>query len=93
MTEMSRMTPENVKLFDLISGIARRTDAEERTQEEWILAEGKAIVQAQRDGQSARERYGADLEQDIHARLNAGVGAPSSSSASVGRNASKNERR
>lgn len=89
MTEMSRMTPENVKLFDQISGIARRTDADERTQEEWILAEGKAIVQAQRDGQSARERYGADLEQDIHARLNAGAGAPSSSSASVSRNSSK----
>ncbi|WP_153976894.1 DUF1129 family protein [Paenibacillus xylanilyticus] len=89
MTEMSKMTPENVKLFDQISGIARRTDADERTQEEWILAEGKAIVQAQRDGQPARERYGADLEQDIHARLNAGAGAPSSSSVSVGRNSSK----
>ncbi|MEK4433771.1 MULTISPECIES: hypothetical protein [Paenibacillus] len=83
MTEMSRMTPENVKLFDQISGIARRTDADERTQEEWILAEGKAIVQAQRDGQSARERYGADLEQDIHARLDANAGAP------VGRDSSK----
>ncbi|MGG4129816.1 DUF1129 family protein [Paenibacillus illinoisensis] len=89
MTEMSRMTPENVKLFDQISGIARRTDADERTQEEWILSEGKAIVQAQRDGQSARELYGADLEQDIHARLDAGAGASSSSSISVGRNSSK----
>jgi hypothetical protein len=87
MTEMSRMTPENVKLFDQISGIARRTDADERTQEEWILAEGKAIVQAQRDGQSARERYGADLEQDIHARLDANAGAPRS--VSVGRDSSK----
>ncbi len=85
------MTPENVKLFDQISGIARRTDADERTQEEWILSEGKAIVQAQRDGQSARELYGADLEQDIHARLDAGAGAgaSSSSSVSVGRNSSK----
>ncbi|MEO2205576.1 DUF1129 family protein [Paenibacillus pabuli] len=90
MTEMSRMTPENVKLFDQISGIARRTNADERTQEEWILSEGKAIVQAQRDGQSARELYGADLEQDIHARLsaNAGTGNSSSSTAFVGKNPS-----
>ncbi|MFC9712482.1 hypothetical protein ACFTRD_30625 [Paenibacillus sp. NPDC056933] len=69
MTEMSKMTPENVKLFDQISTIARHAPADERTQEEWILYAGKAIVQAQRDGQPARELYGPDLERDIRSQL------------------------
>lgn len=69
ITEMSRMTPEHVKLYDEISTIARHTPADERTQEEWILSAGKAIVQAQRDNKPARELYGPDLEQDIHAQL------------------------
>ncbi|MGC5776342.1 hypothetical protein [Paenibacillus pabuli] len=69
MTEMSKMTPEHVKLFDQISTIARHTPADERTQEEWILYAGKAIVQAQRDGRPARELYGPDLEQDIRSQL------------------------
>ncbi|NUU74077.1 DUF1129 family protein [Paenibacillus xylanilyticus] len=85
MTEMSRMTPENVKLFDQISGIARRTNADERTQEEWILSAGKAIVQAQRDGKSARELYGADLEQDIHSRLESGTESAGPSTLPVGK--------
>lgn len=69
ITEMSRMTPEHVKLYDEISTIARHAPADERTQEEWILSAGKAIVQAQRDNKPARELYGPDLEQDIHAQL------------------------
>lgn len=62
------MTPEHVKLYDEISTIARHAPADERTQEEWILSAGKAIVQAQRDNKPARELYGPDLEQDIHAQ-------------------------
>lgn len=69
MTEMSKMTPEHVKLFDQISTIARQAPADERTQEEWILFAGRAIVQAQRDGKPARELYGPDLEQDIYSQL------------------------
>ncbi|OPH00296.1 hypothetical protein B2I21_00785 [Chryseobacterium mucoviscidosis] len=69
MTEMSKMTPEHVKLFDQISTIARQAPADERTQEEWILSAGRAIVQAQRDGKPARELYGPDLEQDIYSQL------------------------
>jgi len=69
ITEMSKMTPEHVKLFDQISTIARQSPADERTQEEWILSAGRAIVQAQRDGQPARELYGPDLEQDIYSQL------------------------
>jgi hypothetical protein len=69
ITEMSRMTPENVKLYDQISMIARHAPADERVQEEWILSAGRAIVQAQKDNKSARELYGADLEQDIHTQL------------------------
>ncbi|WP_440116267.1 hypothetical protein [Paenibacillus sp. QZ-Y1] len=69
MTEMSRMTPENVKLFDQLSTIARHTSADERTQEEWILSTGRAIVQAQREDKPARELFGPDLEQHIHLQL------------------------
>ncbi|HBU80954.1 MAG TPA: hypothetical protein DEF35_04835 [Paenibacillus sp.] len=69
MTEMSKMTPEHVKLFDQISTIARQAPADERTQEEWILSAGRAIVQAQRDGKPARELYGPDLQQDIYSQL------------------------
>ncbi|WP_053781181.1 DUF1129 family protein [Paenibacillus xylanivorans] len=69
MTEMSKMTPEHVKLFDQISTIARQAPADERTQEEWILSAGRAIVQAQRDGKPARELYGPDMQQDIYSQL------------------------
>lgn len=69
ITEMSRMTPDNVKLYNQISTIARQAPADEKAQEEWILAAGKAIVQAQKDNKSARELYGSDLEQDIYTQL------------------------
>ena len=69
MTEMSKMTPEHVKLFDQISTIARQSPADERTQEEWILSAGRAIVQAQRDGKPARELYGPDMQKDIYSQL------------------------
>ncbi|KAA8784997.1 hypothetical protein EC604_14215 [Paenibacillus amylolyticus] len=69
ITEMSRMTPDNVKLYNQISTIARQAPADEKTQEEWILAAGKAIVQAQKDNKSARELYGSDLQQDIYTQL------------------------
>ncbi|WP_339168457.1 hypothetical protein MKX75_03735 [Paenibacillus sp. FSL R5-0341] len=76
ITEMSRMTPENVKLYDQISTIARHAPADERTQEEWILSAGRAIVQAQKDNKPARELYGPDLEQDILAQLGVTNTAP-----------------
>ena len=63
------MTPDNVQFYNQIITIARQAPTDERTQEEWILAAGKAIVQAQKDHKSARELYGPDLEQDIYARL------------------------
>ncbi|KQY93622.1 hypothetical protein ASD24_20865 [Paenibacillus sp. Root52] len=69
MTELSRMTPDNVKLFNQISSIARSTTADEKTQEEWILSAGKEIVQAQQDGRSAHELYGSDLEAAVHTGL------------------------
>ncbi|WP_145053280.1 DUF1129 family protein [Paenibacillus xylanexedens] len=69
MTELSQMTPDNVKLFNQISSIARNTTADERTQEEWILSAGKEIVQAQKDGRSAHELYGSDLEAAVHTGL------------------------
>lgn len=69
MTEMSKMTPEHVKLFDQISTMARQAPADERTQEEWILSAGRAIVQAQRDGKPARELYGPDMQLDIYSQL------------------------
>ncbi|MDQ0172876.1 DUF1129 family protein [Paenibacillus tundrae] len=69
MTELSRMTPDNVKLFNQISTIARSTTADEKTQEEWILSAGKEIVQAQQDGRSAHELYGSDLEAAVHTGL------------------------
>ncbi|PQP83436.1 hypothetical protein C0Q44_01575 [Paenibacillus sp. PCH8] len=69
ITEMSRMTPENVKLYDQLSTIARHSPADERTQEEWILSAGRAIVQAQQDNKPARELYGPDLEQEVRAQL------------------------
>jgi hypothetical protein len=81
ITEMSRMTPEHVKLYDEISTIARHAPADERTQEEWILSAGKAIVQAQRDNKPARELYGPDLEQDIHAQLGITNTAPEKTAA------------
>lgn len=71
ITELSQMTPENAKLYNQISDIARQTPVDEKTQEEWILEEGKAIVQAQKNGESARARYAEDLEKDIFARLGA----------------------
>ena len=69
ITEMGRMTPDNVQLYDRISTIARQAPVDERTQEEWILAAGKAIVQAQQDNKSARELYGPDLEKDIYVQF------------------------
>ncbi|WKK99833.1 hypothetical protein Q0F98_21230 [Paenibacillus amylolyticus] len=81
ITEMSRMTPEHVKLYDEISTIARHAPADERTQEEWILSAGKAIVQAQRDNKPAHELYGPDLEQDIHAQLGITNTAPEKTAA------------
>ncbi|MBR2565979.1 MAG: hypothetical protein IKE29_15355 [Paenibacillus sp.] len=69
ITEMSRMTPDNAKLYNEISAIARQSPADEKTQEEWILSAGKAIVQAQQENKSARERYGPDLEQAVYAQL------------------------
>nr|WP_275446142.1 DUF1129 family protein [Paenibacillus sp. ACRSA] len=63
------MTPDNVKLFNQISTIARNTTADERAQEEWILSAGKEIVQAQKDGRSAQELYGNDLEAAVHSGL------------------------
>ena len=69
MTELSQMTPDNVKLFNQISSIARNTTADERTQEEWILSAGKEIVQAQKDGRSAQELYGSDLEAAVRSGL------------------------
>ncbi|WP_434748053.1 hypothetical protein [Paenibacillus amylolyticus] len=69
ITEMSRMTPDNVQFYNQISTIARQAPADERAQEEWILAAGKAIVQAQKDNKSVRELYSSDLEQDIYAQL------------------------
>ncbi|WP_128100285.1 DUF1129 family protein [Paenibacillus sp. DCT19] len=69
MTELSQMTPDNVKLFNQISSIARNTAADERTQEEWILSAGKEIVQAQKDGRSAQELYGRDLEAAVRSGL------------------------
>lgn len=82
MTEMSKMTPEHVKLFDQISTIARQAPADERTQEEWILSAGRAIVQAQRDGMPARELYGPDLEQHIYSQL--GVAGDNNPAATAG---------
>lgn len=73
ITEMSRMTPDNVQFYNQISSIARQAPADERTQEEWILAAGKAIVQAQKDNKSARDLYGSDLEQDIYTQLGKGA--------------------
>ncbi|MCW3795068.1 hypothetical protein OM416_26050 [Paenibacillus sp. LS1] len=81
ITEMSRMTPENVKLYDQISTIARHAPADERTQEEWILSAGRAIVQAQKDNKPARELYGPDLEQDILAQLGVTNTAPEKTAA------------
>ncbi|MGQ8874103.1 hypothetical protein [Paenibacillus sp. TSA_86.1] len=69
ITEMSRMTPDNVQFYNQISTIARQAPADERAQEEWILAAGKAIVQAQKDNKSVRELYSSDLEQDIYVQL------------------------
>nr|WP_285859147.1 DUF1129 family protein [Paenibacillus sp. MER 99-2] len=63
------MTPDNVKLFNQISSIVRNTSADERTQEEWILSVGKEIVQAQKDGRSAQELYGSDLEAAVRSGL------------------------
>lgn len=70
------MTPDNVQLYNQISTIARQSPADERTQEEWILAAGKAIVQAQQDNKPARELYGPDLEKDIYAQLGIGKSQP-----------------
>lgn len=93
ITEMSRMTPDNVQLYNQISTIARQAPADEKTQEEWILAAGKAIVQAQKDNKSARELYGSDLEEDIYTQL--GVGSANTyeqSGASTGKDSSRENR-
>ncbi|GGH68152.1 hypothetical protein GCM10008014_50340 [Paenibacillus silvae] len=87
ITEMSRMTPDNVKLYNQISTIARQSPADERTQEEWILAAGKAIVQAQQSNKPARELYGPDLEKDIYMQLGTGNAQPNvQSGTNTGRN-------
>ncbi|MCM3135704.1 hypothetical protein M3629_23285 [Paenibacillus polysaccharolyticus] len=93
ITEMSRMTPDNVQLYNQISTIARQAPADEKTQEEWILAAGKAIVQAQKDNKSARELYGSDLEEDIYTQL--GVGSADTyaqSGASTGEGSNRENR-